>query len=584
MGSLLACDALALPGPVRRPGPPIHRWSLLSRILGVLIGHAPDIMSGADGEFEDPGMIEQMLLSLLKTLDVEDSDAVSRRVFAKALSDKGLLRDDPRLKALFVALDDAPDGLIPLGDLAGIARLGGKIVMDALSSRIIIPDFAAFTEIITSIFEEVALIDEGEVASYIPQLAMVDRNKFAVAVTTIDGQRFSIGDSEDLFCLQSSCKPVTYAIALQQHGEDKVHSHVGREPSGRSFNEMCLKEIAEEQRDEPHRIAIPHNPCINAGAIMCTSLIHPELDLANRLTHYLQVWGDLCGKNVSFDPTVMMSERATADRNHALAFMMKESGSFEDGINLNETLELYFSTCSVTLTADMMSTAAATLANGGENPLTQKRVFSEDTTRMAMSLMLSCGMYDFSGEWAFTVGVPAKSGVSGVVELVVPNVCGICIWSPLLDRVGNSVKGIKFAELLVERFNFHHLDSHVRSSKINPTNHTESFNDASVLFDLLTAASAGDLGTVQALVARGADVDAADYDKRTALHLAACDGRVEVVQFLLSQGANPSVHDRWNNSPLDDARKLNHGSIIATLEQGTSSYTHKRSSAMSSPH
>ena len=186
----------------------------------------------------------------------------------------------------------------------------------------------------------------------------------------------------------------------------------------------------------------------------------------------------------------------------------------------------------------------------------------------AMSLMLSCGMYDFSGEWAFTVGVPAKSGVSGVVQLVVPNVCGIVVWSPLLDRIGNSIKGIKFAELLVERFSFHHLDSHIRSSKIDPTSSSIGFgsSDASVLFDMLTAASSGDLGTVQALLARGADVDKADYDKRTALHLAASDGRVEVVQFLLSQGATPTVHDRWDNSPLDDARKNEHTEIIALLE------------------
>jgi glutaminase len=155
---------------------------------------------------------------------------------------------------------------------------------------------------------------------------------------------------------------------------------------------MALKEVPERYRENPTRVAIPHNPCINAGAIMCTSLVKPASDLAERLEAYLDVWSDCCGRQVSFDPTVMVSERATADRNNALAYMMKESGSFEPGVNINETLEFYFSTCAVTCTAEMMATAAATLANGGENPLTQKRVFSDEHTRMAMSLMLSCGM------------------------------------------------------------------------------------------------------------------------------------------------------------------------------------------------
>lgn len=296
---------------------------------------------------------------------------------------------------------------------------------------------------------------------------------------------------------------------------------------------MALKEVPEKERVKADRVAIPHNPCINAGAIMCTSLVKPALGLAERLDDYLQTWTDVCDKKVGFDPTIMISERTTADRNNALAYMMKESGSFTEPLNLQETLELYFSTCAVTVTAEMMATAAATMANGGENPLTQKRVFSEEHTRMAMSLMLSCGMYDFSGEWAFSVGLPAKSGVSGVLKIIVPNVCGICVWSPPLDRIGNSIKGIKFAELLVKKFCFHHLDSHVRSSKIDPTNRTSNSNDAAALFDLLTAASGGDLATVQALLARGTKIDAMDYDKRTALHLASSDGRAEVVNFFV---------------------------------------------------
>ena len=155
-------------------------------------------------------------------------------------------------------------------------------------------------------------------SDYIEQLSSIDPTKFGVSITSIDGQKFNIGDADELFCLQSTVMPVTYACALDESGPEKVHNHVGKEPSGRSFNEICLKQIPETERVVPERTAIPHNPLINAGALVCTSLIRPKESLASRLKYYLDVWSDLCGKPVSFDPTVMMAERAHADRNYAL--------------------------------------------------------------------------------------------------------------------------------------------------------------------------------------------------------------------------------------------------------------------------
>eukprot|EP00035_Acanthoeca_spectabilis_P013718 m.257146 g.257146 ORF g.257146 m.257146 type:complete len:380 (+) comp15955_c0_seq15:797-1936(+) len=301
------------------------------------------------------------------------------------------------------------------------------LLIEVLSGHMVIPDFGEFTEIITEIFEEVrALPLAGRVADYIPALAEVPADKFAIAVTTRSGQRFSLGDTTDFFCLQSVSKIGTYCEALKLHGTEKTHQHVGREPSGQSFNAMTLKEVPRAERS-----AIPHNPCINAGAIMCTSLNHPTLKESRRLAEYLRAWTRLCGAKVGFDPMVMVSERESADTNNALAYMMREAGAFESkDIDINETLEFYFSTCAVTCSADMLATAAATLANSGKNPITNEQVYDSKVCKNAMSLMLSCGMYDFSGEWAFTVGLPAKSGVSGAVMIVVPNICGICIWSP----------------------------------------------------------------------------------------------------------------------------------------------------------
>ena len=188
--------------------------------------------------------------------------------------------------------------------------------------------------------------------------------------------------------------------------------------------------------------------------------------------------------------------------------------------------------------------------------MTGEQVISARTVQSCLSLMLSCGMYDYSGEWAFRIGLPAKSGVSGVVLTVVPNVMGICTWSPRLDAQGNSVRGIEFCRRLVERFNFHVYDGlggGVRQ-KADPRRRSK-VDDRQLLVDLCWAASEGDCEGIQRLVLRGADVDASDYDGRTPLHLAASEGRIDAVRCLLGLGASAACRDRWGNTPADDAER-----------------------------
>ena len=218
----------------------------------------------------------------------------------------------------------------------------------------------------------------------------------------------------------------------------------------------------------------------------------------------------------------------------------------------------------------MLAVAAASLANAGVCPLTEDSVFTPGTVQSCLSLMSSCGMYDFSGEFAFTIGLPAKSGVSGALMLVVPGLMGICVWSPRLDELGNSVRGIEFCRKLVTAYNVHVFDSlvagHGRSAKRDPRRKKNQSRIEGVVA-LTWAASQGDLTEVRALVAAGVEPGTADYDGRTPLHLAAAEGQPEVVSYLLALGADPTPQDRWGGTPLSDAEGNGHTQVAELLRQ-----------------
>lgn len=310
-----------------------------------------------------------------------------------------------------------------------------------------LPDFPAFLAEAEEIFQATREERGGEVADYIPQLARVDPELFGVALCTVDARQLLLGDARTDFCVQSCCKPLNYCMALEEHGEAEVHRHVGHEPSGSSFNALRL-----------NAAGLPHNPMVNAGGIMTCSLIRPGIPLAERFDHVSGVWRALAGgAKPGFSNATYLSERQTADRNFALGYFMREQGAFPEGTDLEETLDFYFQCCSLESTAEAMAEVAATLANGGVHPRTGERIFHPGTVQRCLAMMSSCGLYDFSGEWAFSIGLPGKSGVSGAILVVVPNVMGLCAWSPRLDPQGNSVRGVKFFQQLVERFSLHPL-------------------------------------------------------------------------------------------------------------------------------
>jgi glutaminase len=326
------------------------------------------------------------------------------------------------------------------------------------------------------------------------------------------------------------------------------------------FNELSLNERG-----------LPHNPMINSGAIMTSSLIRPAAHMADRFDYVADVWRRFAGGGrIGFNNAVYLSERETADRNFALGYFMRENNAFPEGSDLVHTLEFYFQCCSIEVDSESLAVVAASLASGGVSPLTENRLFRTENVQKCLSLMSSCGMYDYSGEFAFRIGLPAKSGVSGALMIVVPHVMGIAVWSPRLDALGNSVRGIEFSRMLTEKYNFHAYDTLVDDTNDGKRDPRLRKNQSTIdgVVRLCWAASQGDLDDVRGAIASGTSATAADYDGRTALHLAASEGQLDVVRYLLEQGADPDARDRWGGTPTSDAERGGHLTVAQLLTSG----------------
>lgn len=282
---------------------------------------------------------------------------------------------------------------------------------------------------------------EGKLASYIPVLLEADPEHLGICVVELNsGREFYAGECDTKFSIQSISKVVSLILALGDNGRENVFKKVNVEPTGMGFNSIVNLEVRDQNR--------PYNPMINAGAIVTTSLIYGENkeEKFERIIEFLRRATN--NQNISVNEEIYKCEKITGDRNRALAYFMKSNNILEG--NVEDILDLYFRQCSIEITARDLARFGAVLSNDGLAPWNGQRLMSRDVCRIAKTIMVTCGMYDASGEFAVEVGIPAKSGVGGGILATVPRSYGIGIYGPSLDKKGNSLAGLKLIKDLAD--------------------------------------------------------------------------------------------------------------------------------------
>lgn len=296
------------------------------------------------------------------------------------------------------------------------------------------------SELLAGILEEVRpLLGQGKVADYIPALAQVPADRLGIAVCTVEGELFTAGDAFEPFSIQSISKALSLTLALTLYQEEEIWARVGKEPSGQPFNSLVQLEFEQ---------GIPRNPFINAGALVVSDLLETRLTAPRQRT--LELVRRLCGNPaIMADQVVARSEYQHSARNAAIAYLMKAYGNFENEVD--KVLQSYFNACAIRMSCVDLARAFVYLANrgvplGASTPLLPAR-----TTKQVNALLATCGLYDEAGDFAYRVGMPGKSGVGGGIMALIPGELSICVWSPELNKAGNSLAGTAALELLAER-------------------------------------------------------------------------------------------------------------------------------------
>ncbi|MBL4939915.1 MAG: glutaminase [Lutibacter sp.] len=292
-----------------------------------------------------------------------------------------------------------------------------------------------YKKIFSKIAKEIENIkDDGKVADYIPELQTVNATKFGIHLTTINDKHFNFQDDDEKFSIQSIAKVLSLSLAYKLESE-KLWERVGVEPSGTPFNSLIQLETD---------LGIPRNPLINAGALVISDILVSHLE--NPKKDFIEFVRKISGiSSINYCPRIAESEKSTGFRNVALINLMKSFGNIKN--NIDVVMDFYFNLCSIEMTCAELSQTFIFLATYGKSPYTEERVLSKSKSKRINAIMQLCGFYDEAGEFSFKVGLPGKSGVGGGIVAIYPNKYSIAVWSPKLNKKGNSNKGIKFLEL-----------------------------------------------------------------------------------------------------------------------------------------
>ncbi|XP_035771119.1 glutaminase kidney isoform, mitochondrial-like [Neolamprologus brichardi] len=536
---------------------------------------------GAGGEADSDKRRNAGILPSLEDLlfytVAEGQETIPAHKFLTALKATGLRSGDPRLKECMETLKETlkktSDGVTLDRHLFKKCVQSNIVLLtQAFRKKFVIPDFQSFTSHIDELYENAKNLTGGQVADYIPQLAKFNPDLWAVSLCTVDGQRHTVGDTKVPFCMQSCVKPLKYAVAVHDHSTEYVHSFIGKEPSGLRFNKLSLNE------DDK-----PHNPMVNAGAIVCTSLIKQSVSNAEKFDYVMNFLKKMAGNEyVGFSNATFQSERESGDRNFAIGYYLKEKKCFPEGADMTSVLDLYFQLCSIEVTCESASVMAATLANGGICPITGERVLSPEAVRNTLSLMHSCGMYDFSGQFAFHKSRRQGRRAGSLEGLYTEK--KQCQEETLGDQ-REHFNGLGYTDAsfrlsvfvfqdLVELFNFHNYDNLRHFAKKHDPRREGGDQRVKSVINLLFSAYTGDVSALRRFALSSMDMEQRDYDSRTALHVAAAEGHIEVVRFLLEAcKVNPVPRDRWGNTPMDEAVHFGHHDVVTMLQQYHEKYS-----------
>ncbi|MGS0636484.1 glutaminase A [Citrobacter sp. VF227] len=319
--------------------------------------------------------------------------------------------------------------------IIGVSLFSFSILFSATSFAQTAPDYARLIEQAHQKFKS---NNDGKVADYIPALATYSPNNFAITIATVDGKIYQVGDVNKPFPMESLSKVFTMALAMEQHGPQVVLDKLGANATGMPFNSGLAVELTK---------GAPENPLVNAGAMSTVSLIEAKdkTDRWNKILDNLNVWADA---TLTVNEPVFKSEMETNQHNQALAKLMESYNSFYG--NTDDAVEIYTRQCSVDITVEQLAKMGAVLANKGKSPFNGKQLLNEKYVPQVLAEMAIAGLYDGSGKWLYTVGIPAKSGVGGGMVAVVPGEYAIAVYSPPLDEAGNSVRAQQTIEYVAE--------------------------------------------------------------------------------------------------------------------------------------